>query len=396
MSEIEFKETDDGKKVIEVKPLFGLSSKGKTKTWIVTIIENEDGTAELVQKYGEYEGKLISNKKSFKTGKNIGKTSETTPFQQACKEAESKFKKKVSQEGYSEDKDKLAIPRLPMLAKNYKDMSHKVIFPCMVQIKLDGLRCFCEKIDEETVKFTSRKGLEFGTLSHLKPHLLEIMEVGQIFDGELYSKDISFQSITAAIKKKREDTLKIEFWIYDICNEKLDFEDRYKKYFSAIKVKSYEDVAAPVKAVESILVHNEEELYNAHDEFVTKGYEGLICRARTGGYEFKKRSDRLLKLKSFDDAEYLITGGYEGSGSAAGHVTFICVTETGQEFGCVPRGNHSYRASLWNNLDKIVAACTYINVRFFGLTDDGIPRFPVGLDFRSGTVNKNGIFEPDL
>lgn len=395
MKEVEFEETDDGKKVVEMRPLFGLSSKGKIKTWTVTVIENEDGSAVIEQKYGEYGGRLQTNTKNVREGKNLGKSHETTPYQQALKEASSKFRKKCD-EGYSEDKDDLSIPRLPMLAQNYEKMKHKVVWPCFSQIKLDGIRVFATKINGDTIKYTSRKGKPIETLSHITPTLLEIMSIDETFDGEIYTPSLSFQDICAATKKQRDDSFKLELWIYDVANEKLSFEERYKRYYSAIKVKSYENIAAPVKAVESILVHNEEELYNAHDEFVSQGYEGLICRSRTGGYEYKKRSDRLLKLKSFDDAEYRIVSGYPGSGSAENHVTFVCVTDTEQEFGCVMRGSHKYRASLLSNLDKIIAANTYITVKFFGLTDAGLPRFPVGLDFRSGAINSNGIFEPDV
>ena len=391
-----FEETDDGKKVVEMKPLFGLTSKGKTKIWTITVIENDDKTAVIIQKYGEYGGKQQENINNIRKGKNLGACHETTPYQQALKEAISKYKKKIDQEGYSEDKDNLSTPRLPMLAKNHKDHKTKVEWPCFAQAKLDGIRVFAEKINKDTIKYTSRKGKPIETLSHITPTLLKIMLIDEVWDGEIYTPALSFQSICSAVKKQRDDSFKLELWIYDVANEKLDFKERYKRYYSAIKTKSYEDVSAPVKAVESILVHNEEELYNAHDEFVSQNFEGLICRSGSIGYQFKKRSDSLLKLKSFDDAEYKVVGGYEGSGSAEGHATLICVTDTGQEFGCTMRGSHEYRASLWKNLDKIVAAESYITVQFFGLTDAGLPRFPTGLGFRSGAINKNGIFEPDL
>ena len=380
----------------ELPILYGIDSKGRTKTWTGYAYENTDKTAGYKTFAGLKDGKLAESEKKIKVGKHLGKSNETSPYEQAILELTSKATKKKDQEGYAEDEKGLVIPRLPMLAKNLKDRKEKIEYSVYCQAKLDGIRVFAEKINGDTIRYTSRKGKPITTLNHITPHLLEIMEIDEIFDGEIYTPALSFQEICAATKKERENSLKLELWVYDVANEELDFEDRYKRYFSAIKVKSYEKVSAPVKAVESILVHNEEEIENAHREFVSQNFEGLICRARAGGYEFKKRSDRLLKLKSFDDGEFLVTGGYQGTGSATGHVTFLCKTSDNKEFGCVPRGNHEHRAFLWKNLDKIVEANAYITVRYFGLTNDGIPRFPVGLEFREGGINKDGVFEPNL
>ena len=373
----------------EFAHLYGLSSKGTIKTWKVTVVDLGDGITAIDQEYGALGGKLTTNRKTVREGKNIGKNNETTPHEQAVLEARSKWEKKCSQEGYSIDKDNLRIPRLPMLAKNYEDHKNKVTFPVYCQSKLDGLRCLAEKIDDKTIRYTSRKGLEFKTLDHITPSLLEVMNVGEVFDGELFCKDLTFQEITAAVKKKRDNTLKLELWIYDLADEKLDFVDRYKRYSSI-------DDKPGIIIVESYRADSEDDIYKSHDEFVARGYEGLILRAVKGGYDFKKRSDKLLKLKSFNDSEYMVIGGYEGSGSAEGHATLICVTESGQKFGCVMRGSHSYRASLWRNLDKIVAAQAFITVKYFGVTDGGLPRFPVGICFRDGGINKNGVFEPNF
>ena len=389
MKEVEFKETDDGKKVIEMKPLYGLTSKGKTKIWTVTIVENSDGTAAIIQKYGEYGGKQQENIKNVREGKNLGKKNSTTAFQQACKEAESKWTKKKDQEGYAEDKDNLSIPLLPMLAKSYLEHKSKVTFPCMLQEKMDGLRCLVTKVNGDTIKYASRKGKEFTSLSHLTPQLLEIMDIDECWDGELFCRSLSFQDITSAVKAKKENTAKIELWIYDVVDSEMDFKDRYKRYNSAsdkagiVKVKTYE-------------AKNEEEIYKYHEAFVKDGKEGTIIRSSSGGYEIKKRSDRLLKLKSFDDAEFQVISGYEGTGSAEGHATFICITKDNKEFGCVMRGSHEFRASLWKNLDKIVAAKSFITIQYFGLTDGGLPRFPTGICFREGGINKDGVFEPDI
>ena len=363
-------------KEVEMKPLYGLTSKGKTKTWIVTVTEFDDGTATIDQKYGELDGKLQSNRKTVREGKNLGKKNATTAFQQATKEAESKYRKKLEQEGYSEDKDDLVIPMLPMLAKSFNDMKHKISYPCYVQPKLDGIRCFAKKINGDTIIYTSRKGKQFTTLEHLTPALLEIMQIDEIFDGEIYSHDLTFQEVTAAIKKQRENTLKLEFWIYDVADSEKDFQDRYSKYIST-------DNKPGLVQVDSYRADSEEDVRKSHDELVSRNFEGAIIRNMKGGYDLKKRSNNLQKLKSFIDKEFLVVGGYTGKGTSfEGSVTFECQAENGRIFGCVPKGPFSYKQELWQNLNKIVANKTMLTVRYFELTDDGVPRFPIGVSLR--------------
>lgn len=217
--------------------------------------------------------------------------------------------------------------------------------------------------------------------------ILGILGVNETWDGELYTPELTFQQITSAVKKEKDTSTKLEFWVYDIADEELDFDERTKRVASSPQKPG-------IVRVITTLVKNEEEVHKYHDEFVQDGFEGLVVRNVKGKYKFKHRSSDLQKLKAFEEEEFLIIGGSEGVGTAAGHVTFVCITAEGREFGVVPRGTHEYRAGLFKQLDSIVAAKTMLTVRYFELTDDEIPRFPVGLFFREGTRNKNGEFEP--
>ena len=156
--------------IVEQKKLYGLTSKKKVKIWKVSVLDLENGTAAIDQEYGELGGKLIYNRKIIYTGKNIGKSNETSPFIQATLEAQSKYLKKIEQEGYSLDKDNLRIPQLPMLAQSWDKMKHKITYPCYLQPKLDGIRCFATKIDNSspgsTIGFTAfESSLIFNTFT---------------------------------------------------------------------------------------------------------------------------------------------------------------------------------------------------------------------------------------
>ena len=62
-----------------------------------------------------------------------------------------------------------------------------------------------------------------------------------------------------------------------------------------------------------------------------------------------------------------------------GECVFICLDKnTNKTFSCKPEGSHELRVQYLedDNIGK------FLTVRFFELTDEGIPRFPVGVYVR--------------
>ncbi len=372
--------------IVEQKKLFGLTSKGKTKVWQVSVIALEDGTAAIDQEYGELGGKLQVNRKVVREGKNLGKTNETSPFTQACSEAQSKFTKKLEQEGYSEDKDNIRVPRLPMLALKFNDRKKDIIYPCYVQVKIDGCRCFCEKVSDTEILYTSRKGKAIKTLAHLTPSLLNMMTIGQIFDGEIYSSGMSLQQVMSAVKKQRPESLKLQLWLFDIADPTKGYEERYRKYLSLPNQPT-------IVKVPAYLVNSEEEIHEYHSKFIQDGFEGIMVKNCKGGYKFKNRSKDLQKLKAFEDSEFEIIGSYDGEGTThEGLITFLCKTSAGIEFGCNPRGSHGTKKQMWQDREDYIGR--FLTVRYQGYTDEGSLVFPVGVGFRDGVIDKYGNFIP--
>jgi DNA ligase-1 len=105
-----------------------------------------------------------------------------------------------------------------------------------------------------------------------------------------------------------------------------------------------------------------------------------MVRNLASQYLFKHRSTSLLKVKSFEDAEFKIIGGKEGQGREVGMVVFKCETSNGTEFDVRPRGTAEERSLMWDNLNSYIGKP--LTVKYQGLTDDGKPRFPVGLHIR--------------
>ncbi len=155
---------------LKIGPLYALASNGKIKYWRADIV-HKNNIAVIAYTFGYEDGAHQKQEKEIKIGKNLGKANETTPFQQACKDAESKANKKMDQ-GYCLSKTKVITPILPMLAHSYTKRSHNIIWPCFIQPKIDGVRCTLT-IKDEKVKMFTRKGKEFTPMPSLVDAIFE-------------------------------------------------------------------------------------------------------------------------------------------------------------------------------------------------------------------------------
>ena len=116
--------------------IYKIDTKGKTRFITISV----DGST-IIQESGLLDGKSVTNISQCE-GKNIGKVNETTPENQAIIEAVAKIKKKLSEEYFESVETAQTVEYIsPMLAKDFKKESKKVIYPCYVQPKMDGMRC---------------------------------------------------------------------------------------------------------------------------------------------------------------------------------------------------------------------------------------------------------------
>lgn len=374
--------------------LYHKSSKGDIRSWQVWT----EG-ADIVTEHGQYGGKLQISRKTA-IGKNVGKANETSPSIQAQLECEAMYKHKLSRK-YSlsivECEDR---KMLPMLAHSFEKKKHKVQYPVYVQPKLDGVRCLAHVIgfnDDGTsiVQLLTRAGKQWD-IPHLALEIAELLPQGDmVLDGEIYIHGKTFQEIVKLVKKARPESKDLEYHIYDVpvvIDDVFDdnghhTDERSEEPF-ADRLGSLLQVAGEIehnqlshlKVVTTVQVGSEEEVYATQSEMLEAGYEGAIVRTPTGVYKFGYRSPDLLKVKTFLDDEYKIVGYHSGIGKFSTCVIWECVTKTGQPFNCVPQGTYEERQELLQNGDSHVGEL--LKVKFFELTDDGLPRFPVGIGFR--------------
>jgi ATP-dependent DNA ligase len=359
--------------------LYASSSTGKTKVWRIWAEElslPHGPAAVIVTEYGYEDSEEMQRAAvTIREGKNIGRSNATTPFEQACAEAEAKWQKKKDKK-YTEGEVKRTQILLPMLAHDFKKRGHDIEWPAYVQPKLNGVRCLARRRGHD-VEYISRGGKRFETLGHLTKPLLSMMRDGEVFDGELFTKELTFQQIVSAVKRQKTenpDIAKVQYWVYDWVNPKEPFTMR-ALYLG--------DLVVPVPSivfVPTAMAFDEKCMLEAHKEHMEEGFEGTIIRNSKGMYRCDFRSSDLQKYKDFIDEEFTIIGATEGEGRAEGTVIWKCLTEEGKEFDAKPKGTEEQRRHWWEHRKEFFGKM--LTVRYQCRTDENLPLFPVGLTIR--------------
>jgi DNA ligase-1 len=354
--------------------LYSKTKSGKVKKWDICV--KDDKTESIVRiTTGFVGGAETVFDSSVSSGKNIGRSNETTHYLQAIAEAKSKWNKKKDN-GYTEEVGGEVVYISPMLAVDYSTRSHDISFPCYVQPKLDGVRAVYSNKN-----LFSRKSKLFSNLDFL---LEELKKFGNLkIDGELYSDTLPFNELSGLLRKKKltkDDAQKmsknIKFVVYDLVSDS-DYSDRLqvlRKAFSANKFSHLE-------LIKTEILKSPEDLETFHNKYTTRGYEGVMIRNFLGPYLEKSRSKNLQKFKKFMDSEFEIVGFTEGTGIEAGLVLWVCkVPGAGDAtFTVRPTGTHSERAAQFKDAKKYVGK--HLTVKYFELFE-GVPRFPIGISVR--------------
>jgi len=407
--------------------LYGKDKNNNIKTWYTYISKLPDDNYACYTEYGRLNGKCQKTSQIYRDGKNIGKSNQTSIYEQCLLETTKKWNDK-KKEGYSEilpthshsitseTYEPLSTPStpptpstprsppqqssttttkpninnvyLPMLANTFNigNPKHLNIFPCLVQPKLDGVRCICYLNNaKDRVIAQSRTGNFFTSINHITSTLFENLlnynhnsNINLILDGELYTNEIPFEELVGLVKQKKiklDEKNKyhiIKYHIYDIILNDTPFEIRNKILHHFIEYSKNEHIFF-VKTEE---VLNINDFKNAFNNYVSDGYEGIMLRSKTGNYVCNYRSSHLLKYKQFIENEYKIVGFDEGTGRDTGTVIWTCTTPDGNIFNVRPRGSIKSRTDLFNNGNSYIGK--WLTVIYQELSDHNIPRFPVG------------------
>lgn len=385
----------------EFPTLYRKTSSGKLQYWSIKVVRQPQ-RGFIITEYGRvgtHSPQVTQD--IIKKGKNIGRSNQTTPYVQACHEAQSKWESQKKR-GYVESerdakKGKTdAIIKggiLPMLAANFDSQGHKIKYPCAAQPKYDGHRCIAI-VDNGKVTLWSRTRKEYFSVPHIKRALEQRLKgISVIFDGELYIHDLSpkvwkkagfegrFEFIGHLVRQKtpHADHKLVEFHIFDIVSSK----SQLKRLAQLNLLEQTFKNSDAIWIAKSLPVKSKKDIKRLHKFFVKlHGYEGFMLRNLDAPYKSSStRSYDLQKVKMMQDAEYKVVGIHEGRGKLKGHVgAFICEAPNGKRFKAKMKGHQSFLKKCFEN--KKLWHSKMLTVQFQELTGkNGVPRFPVALRF---------------
>lgn len=263
-----------------------------------------------------------------------------------------------------------------MLASKYDES--KIRYPTYVQPKLRGLRALYKD-----GFFWSRDLKRFN--AEVVKHIVESMKClpqQYTYDGEFYVHGWNEQRINGAIgvnrKEVSEDTLAVQYWIYDIVDTRYPFVERLNMMFDISMSFSFTNV----QFVQTYLINNKAEVEDMSEIILNQGYEGIMYRDPRYPYECGTskstgRSWGLMKRKKREDAEFVVSDVLSGDkhkryGKTCGKLE--CITSDGSTFTVSGGLDDERRARYWKSPSDIVGKT--IKVEYDFLTRDGIPHKP--------------------
>ena len=206
------------------------------------------------------------------------------------------------------------------LCNVYFDRQHKVDFQkdmWLASRKLDGARCLTIIDRNGDIRFFSRQGKEFLTLGKLREQLSGIGLKNMVLDGEMCIVDSAgnenFKSIMKEITRKDHTIQNPMYKVFDIMtleeftSQKTTrkFLERYGELTTLVNyIKSIPSNGNHIDLVEMVHIENQQQFQERFDEAKAKGWEGLVIRKNDT--TICKRSDSMLKVKAFKDAEYIV------------------------------------------------------------------------------------------
>jgi len=238
--------------------------------------------------------------------KNVGRSNETTPEQQALLELDARWLKQWDK-GYVDTMEAANDPvtnnlgkKKPMLAQPADKVKQEEIdwATAYLQPKLDGNRGLRDDI------MYSRSGNEFVNLDHLNSPLVGTPLENLHLDGEIYTFGVPLPKITGFIKKLQPGTQDLAYWLYDVVDD-APFSERFAMLEAAFNATPAHPL---IILTPTVRVSSWAEVEEAQKENVLKGFEGSILRWGSEGYEDDTRSIHLVKVKDFEDTEFKVTG----------------------------------------------------------------------------------------
>lgn len=219
--------------------------------------------------------------------------------------------------------------------------------------KLDGVRAFWDG-----KQLISRQGYAFTP-----PKAFTQNFPGFPMDGELFRARGEFEQLSAAVRSQNGDWRGIKLYVFDVPQAKGTLYQR----LSVAKQHLQHFPKANFAIIEQIPVQNEQEARQFLHQVEQMGREGVMLRNPNLPYQ-SGRVSQLLKLKSSQDDECVITQHHEGKGKYKGMLGAVSCKNKWGEF----RIGSGFKDADRKNPPKIGTTITF---KYRGFTQKGLPRF---------------------
>ena len=401
----------------ESQELFKKNKNGKIQTWRAIVYSDDPDSAYMYTVYGQQNGKIQESVPVLIKGKNVGKKNETTPWEQALKEMQSKINKKIKT-GFCFDLGD--INNVLIKAQKYKTYNvsgHKINYPAFAQPKLDGHNALIHVSiinGEPNVHILSRESEPINFLDHIREDLLrsqwfrpgcipdspipaesntacddpKYYDTDFYLNGELYRHGMPISTIQHLVSKKKSATdeelqemTQIQFHVFD-CFSMKDMNIGYRdRYGLMLQLNENSPGINSVILVNNHVVNSKDEADSLLEQYITENYEGIMIKNLDSVYKLDTRISDIVKLKPYSDREYEIVGFHSGKGKYENAIIFELITEDNRPFNSIMKGTIKQREEMLNKGDQLIGL--FLKVKYIRLSPDGIPQEPVGLSLRS-------------
>jgi DNA ligase-1 len=234
----------------------------------------------------------------------------------------------------------------------------------------------------DNITFYSRQGKEFLTLDVLKKELSDLVRAGKIstrivLDGELcLMKDgvEDFQSVMKEVRRKDHTIENPMYILFDYLTDKEFFGDISVGYRDRLLKLAELPKSNYFKVVEHC-DYSEDTFKTWQERVLKEGWEGLIARKNVPYESGRKKT--MLKIKNFNDAEYVVEGVdtngettivVNGLAKQVPAIRCLLIKHKGNTVGVGSGLTPEQRIDFLAHPEKIVGKT--ITVKFFSETQD--------------------------
>ncbi|QOY54089.1 DNA ligase [Candidatus Sulfurimonas marisnigri] len=224
--------------------------------------------------------------------------------------------------------------------------------------KLDGVRAYWDGN-----RLISRSGKIFSAPAFFTKEFPK-----HKLDGELWSKRGDFSNISSIVNQQKPHSgwKNLTYNVFEIPEMQGDFLQRLERVKSKTKY---------LKTIEQIRVKDKKHLEEFLKSVEEKGGEGAVVRNGELSY-YTGRDNNALKVKSYIDEECEVIGYNKGQGKYENQTGSLSCEMKNTQVINIGSGLDDYQRA---NPPKIGAMITF---KYYGLTSNGRPRFPVFLHIR--------------